>query len=121
MEVVWAIMCRWCGGWFYICTGCYHGERYCDDECRGLARDEQCRRAQAKYLKKLAGRERRAAATAACRESRRRGVPPRRGRYFAESNRSGSLPRWRSMFDSLPKTARCMRCGRRGPVQVGPP
>ena len=90
VGIVWAIKCCWCGGWFYVCPGCYHGERYCDDECRRPARQEQCRRARAKYVAKLQGKQCRAAAAAAHRDRRRRGVPVSRG-LFAGSNGNAEL------------------------------
>lgn len=118
---IWAIRCAWCTGWFFICADCYRGHRYFGKECRKAARDEQCRRARAAYLgRTIEARKKRAAATAACRERRRRGVPPRHGR-FARSNGSRSRSPQGSVLDSLPRTEQCMCCKRLGEVRVRPP
>jgi hypothetical protein len=63
-----------CGQSFLLCQGCYHGEKYCSTPCRRRARRAQLDAAQQYYLHTLAGRQRRAAASAAYR-SRRKASP----------------------------------------------
>ena len=42
---------------FYICPGCYRGQRYCSEECRIHVRRSQHRDASATYQQTEAGRE----------------------------------------------------------------
>jgi len=112
---IWAIRCKECKCWFFLCRGCYHGQCYCCDHCRHVARRRQCAAAQAQYLNKLKGRKRRAAATAAYRARDPIGVHPEDP--VARSNRSTYPPGNAFAGDRLPEEACCAHCGRRGPVR----
>ena len=100
-----------CGRVAVYCRRCYRGQRYCGDECRRLARIEQCRRAQATYLSKVAGRRSRAEATAACRMRK----AAREARSSADQKVIDQtlLPSDQAAY-SWPCEARCSRCGQPG-------
>jgi hypothetical protein len=48
--------CRQCGQRFFLCPGCYCGQRYCRPECRGLARRRQMRAANRRHQQSEYGR-----------------------------------------------------------------
>jgi hypothetical protein len=111
---VWAIRCKECGRWFYLCKGCFHGQCYCSETCRRIARRRQCRAAQATYLDKHKGKVARASASAAFRQRCKRGLLPR---TITVRNRSSCLTRAGFEAQQLLREARCEGCGRRGPVR----
>jgi hypothetical protein len=113
---IWAIRCKECGGWFYLCRQCFHGQCYCSDSCRQTARRRQCKEAQARYLAKRAGKQRRAAAAASYRSrlklgggANRSGPKRNRSRYLAEPN---------FVRKALSDEACCAVCGVKGIVKV---
>jgi len=115
---IWAICCKECKGWFFLCQGCFHGQRYCSAGCRREARRRQCRAAQKQYLTQLEARQRRAAASAAFRAKH----VVSSGSTAAESatvksNRSTCRLALSCVADRLPNKACCARCGVRGHVK----
>ncbi len=84
MDVIRVLWCaaEGCGQSFLLCQKCYRGDKYCSTPCRRRARRAQNDAAQKQYLSKLAGRKRRAAASAAYRvrrqAGRHQGLPGRR-------------------------------------------
>jgi hypothetical protein len=113
---VWAIKCKECRRWFFLCQGCFHGQRYCSAACRGTARRRQCREAQRRYMGQRAGRLRQAAAAAAYRERDRRGGAP--GAVFDLRHRSTYRSPAPLAAQRLPAEACCQRCGQVGPVRA---
>lgn len=105
------IECVQCGGLQVFCRRCYRGQKYCGDDCRKKARREQCRRAQAQYLKKLAGRKCRAAAAKAYRRRQSSGTRVR-GRTTKVIDQT--LPRRGADAYSWPLKTTCSRCDRPG-------
>jgi len=122
VEVLYGLQCRGCGQCFYLCRRCYCGQAYCSVGCRVEARREQCRRSQKKYLQKLKGRQRRAAAQAAYRHRVRAGLVIALSLSIAgeESNRSGCFSQTSEVV-SCQQVAFCASCGRPGWAQNGPP
>ena len=112
---IWAIKCKECRRWFFLCKGCFSGQRYCSDACRKVARRCQCREAQATYIAKRKGKLRRAAAAVAFRERERLGAVPRP--VAAIRNRSTCRFVARSEAERFPCKTCCERCGRRGSVR----
>ena len=45
-----------CGAMFFVCIGCYRGQRYCREACRETARRIQMRAANARYQRSNAGK-----------------------------------------------------------------
>jgi hypothetical protein len=110
LEQLRVIECAVCTRAFVLCRRCYRGQKYCDEPCRRRARREQCRRAQDAYLQKLAGRRRRAEASAAYRARQRAGQRLAGARKVIAQ----ALPRVRACTYSWPQEASCRRCGRPG-------
>ena len=109
-------LCKWCGTGFGVCRSCYRGHVYCKDECRILARRQQCVEANRAYLDRLREKDRRRDAAARAleyRKRRREGVAPRPRRRFVIDQRSALA---RQMMDQLYEPTRCLVCGRRGRV-----
>jgi hypothetical protein len=52
------LLCRGpgCGAMFFVCIGCYRGQRYCCEACRETARRIQMRAANARYQRSNAGK-----------------------------------------------------------------
>ena len=49
--------CFACQNIFFVCKGCWRGQRYCSVECRQKSRREKLRIYQKKYSRSLKGRE----------------------------------------------------------------
>jgi hypothetical protein len=108
-EPGYEIICRWCHEPFLVCVKHWHGRRYCSKECGKQARREQKRKAQAKYLRKLKGKRRRAKASAAYRERKTKGLPSRGRRPRQKVIDQGGPPR--SASEQHPRSRRCVVCG----------
>jgi len=50
------LQCRVCHIQFFICPGCYRGQRYCGPRCRTRARRQQLRAANARHQQSEPGR-----------------------------------------------------------------
>lgn len=50
------LVCRWCGGSFFICSSCFRGQNYCSPLCRKLGYACRRREARKKYAASLRGR-----------------------------------------------------------------
>jgi hypothetical protein len=111
-EKIWAIRCKECGAWFFLCRRCYRGQRYCSGECRKEARRRQCRAAQVKYRAKLQGKKKCAAAAKAYRRR-----PPNINSQSSDNrHRSSFCQSALAMVEKLPKVAFCGCCRCFGPV-----
>jgi len=111
-EPGYEITCRECHEPFVVCVRHYHGQRYCSEGCRRKARREQKRKAQESYLKKLKGKRCRAKASAAYRERKAKGLPPRRSKprqIVIDQGVGGRAAR--AQHPGL-RRGRCVVCGR---------
>lgn len=70
------IICRQCYLYFHRCPHHYKNTCYCTDECRNIARAEQCRKAGRKYSNSLRGKLAAAARQARHRMARKSNPPP---------------------------------------------
>ena len=107
-----SIQCRWCRGQFVVCVRDYRGHAYCCEKCRREARRLQRQQAQATYLDKLKGKQRRAKAASAYRDRKAKGlVLPRVPRKIVidQGLRSTAV----GLQDAVLRQGKCVVCGYR--------